>query len=353
MLEPHVVPSPSSKETVTLLITLFEYTRDVHFSAHFVSTSHLFSPFHPILNILKYPSISIRRVFFFYPAVLEARGALSTNRRSPSRRTRVKDHHGQEKRYVRDRTEYLSQRSFLFFSSVPKSQVSDPWRSIVGLNISGREAHSRRETVANYDDTHTRGVYTHEKTPFLLSGLAEPNWASTESSARGSTRKRAESDTSAISRIVWQPNPGRTRLSSPYHFALCQAVSPEPLSYPRPSHSNLPLFLLCIARESACINAAKHAYTRTSSRKSRYRASDFSRTSERFLRCEHDSWLKEGTKIKREERFEPGRNPIVEQQVLLRLFRLQFSRPSGYHESKFSRLRRAINKTRQLVKFRP
>lgn len=130
MLELHVVPSPSSKETVTLLITLFEYTRDVHFSAHFVSTGHLFSPFHPIL--LRYPSISIRRLFSFYPTVPEARGALSTNRRNPSRRTRVKDHHEQEKRYVRDRTEWLSQRSSLFFCSVLKSQVTDPWRSIVG-----------------------------------------------------------------------------------------------------------------------------------------------------------------------------------------------------------------------------
>lgn len=119
MLELHVVPSPSSKETVTLLITLFEYTHDVHFSAHFVSTSHFFSPFHPIL--LKYPSISIRRFFSFYPSVLEARGALSRNRRNTNRRTRVKDHRCQEKRYVRDRTEYLSALSFFFIPSVLKS----------------------------------------------------------------------------------------------------------------------------------------------------------------------------------------------------------------------------------------
>jgi len=50
--------------------------------------------------------------------------------------------------------------------------------------------------------THARCLHTYGITPFLLAGLAEPNWASTESSARGSESNGAESDASAISRIV-------------------------------------------------------------------------------------------------------------------------------------------------------
>lgn len=105
--------------------------------------------------------------------------------------------------------------------------------------------------------THTRGVYTHEKTPFLLSGLAEPNWASTESSARGSTRKRAklrrERDLSdRLTTKLWTD----TSPSSPYHFARCHAVIPVPLSYPRLSTSNLPFSLLFVAWSGT----TKHAY---------------------------------------------------------------------------------------------
>lgn len=158
MLELHVVPSPSSKETVTLLITLFEYTRDVHFSAHFVSTSHLFSPFHPILllNILRL------RFDAFSPSI---RPFSRREARYPLIAEIPVD--GQEKRYVRDRTEYLSQRSFLLFvSSVLKSQVTgslEKYRGVhAALEISGREPHSRRGTVAGYDE-HTRAVFTHMK----------------------------------------------------------------------------------------------------------------------------------------------------------------------------------------------
>lgn len=106
MLELHVVPSPSSKETVTLLITLFEYTRDVHFSAHFVSTSHLFSPFHPILllNILRF------RFDAFSPSI---RPFSRREARYPLIAEIPVD--GQEKRYVRDRTEYLSLSALSFF----------------------------------------------------------------------------------------------------------------------------------------------------------------------------------------------------------------------------------------------
>lgn len=117
--------------------------------------------------------------------------------------------------------------------------------------------------------THTRGVYTHEKTPFLLSGLAEPNWASTESSARGSTRKRAklrrERDLSdRLTTKLWTD----TSPSSPYHFARCHAVIPVPLSYPRLSTSNLPFSLLFVAREA---DNETRIYTRPS-RKPEYRA---------------------------------------------------------------------------------
>lgn len=180
MLELHVVPSPSSKETVTLLITLFEYTRDVHFSAHFVSTGHLFSPFHPIL--LKYPSISIRRLFSFYPTVprREARypriaeipvdvlaSRITTGRRNGT--------------FVIGPSGSLSALpfSFFFFLLCPEKSGNrslEKYRGVhAALDISSGELHNRRGILAGNDDTHTRGVYTHEKTPFLLSGLAEPN----------------------------------------------------------------------------------------------------------------------------------------------------------------------------------
>lgn len=180
MLELHVVPSPSSKETVTLLITLFEYTRDVHFSAHFVSTSHLFSSFHPVLllNILRFrfdafsPSIRpFSRRDARYPRIAEIPVDVLASRITAGRRNGT---------FVIGPSISLGALSFFFFFRLcPEKSGNRSLEKYPGvhaaLDISGKESHSRRGTVADYVDTHTRGVYTHEKNPFLLSGLAEPN----------------------------------------------------------------------------------------------------------------------------------------------------------------------------------
>lgn len=117
--------------------------------------------------------------------------------------------------------------------------------------------------------THTRGVYTHEKTPFLLSGLAEPNWASTESSARSRRANGLNCDASAIYRIVWQPNSGRTRLPLPP--TTSRAATPlSPYPFPTLAYQ----LLICLSPFSSS-RVKQHNETRIYTRPSRkpeYRA---------------------------------------------------------------------------------
>lgn len=78
----------------------------------------------------------------------------------------------------------------LYFSRILSSsqsgQVESPFgikRNVTeGLSAGSRTPLQSRESCAN---THMHDAHTYRITPFLLAGLAEPNWASTERSARG------------------------------------------------------------------------------------------------------------------------------------------------------------------------
>lgn len=138
---------------------------------------------------------------------------------------------------------------------------------------------------------HTRAMFTHTKRlPFFSLASLSRTERQLRALPAARTRKRAERDTSAISRIVWQPNPGRTRLFSPFHLALCFVAIPVPLPQQLPRHSNLLLSLHCIVRagghkrNETRIHGPLHETLNTTRAASSHATSLFLSASKRFVR---------------------------------------------------------------------
>lgn len=158
-----------------------------------------------------------------------------------------------------------------FFLSVSESQVVDPLDSDItgSMQVIGSSA-ARSPWNCDWCDEHTRAVFTHTKRlPFFsLASLSR-----TERQLRALPAARRANglncDASAIYRIVWQPNSGRTRLPLPP--TTSRAATPlSPYPFPTLAYQ----LLICLSPFSSS-RVKQHNETRIYTRPSRkpeYRA---------------------------------------------------------------------------------
>lgn len=180
MLQLHVVPSPSSTETVTLLITLIDGTRDTRLLAGARTCSPLVTRLPPLLSshcISSPATLLLRSASLLAFCSLYLSSIVPTNRsvdqsdRTNGRITAIR----RNGLLVVGRPWVFSVFSFNRDPSSPRKSGSEPVDEDRGAARSGPSGRETSPRWLSRRDAHTRDVYTHEKSPFLLSGLAEPN----------------------------------------------------------------------------------------------------------------------------------------------------------------------------------